>query len=356
MNILDDLEKIKKLDQSNLLGSAQQFRLQLKQTKEELVDLKIPQSYFDIQNIVVNGMGGSRLGSRVAQRLFEDTLKVPTYLIGSYDLPEFVSDKTLLIISSYSGNTEEPLNTIKEAFKRKAKILVFAQNGKLAQIAREKKLPGYYGFTPKYNPCNQPRMSLGYQVLGMMIMLSKCRLINISSQEINKLIRFVEKIKTKHDVNVVSTENLAKQTAKKMHGKVPALVAAEFLMGALHVWRNQTSENSKQISFYYEIPELNHYLLEGMGFPKTNPQNLFFIFVKSNLYHLRNQKRIEITKQVLDGYKIKHDEVLLTGKTKLEQVFELIQFGSFVGFYLSMLNNLDPSPIPWVDYFKKQLA
>ena len=99
MNTLDDLKKIKKLDKSNLLGSVQQLRWQFKQTRQELVGLQIPKSYSKVENIVVNGMGGSRLGSRVAQRLFEDTLKIPTYLVGSYDLPEFVNEKTLLIIS-----------------------------------------------------------------------------------------------------------------------------------------------------------------------------------------------------------------------------------------------------------------
>ena len=356
MDILDDLEKIKKLDNSNLLGSIQQLRLQLKQTKEELSDLKIPKSYSEVENIVVNGMGGSCLGARVVQRLFEDKLKIPIYPIGNYDLPKFVNDKTLLILSSYSGNTEEPLNTIKDAFKRKAKILVFAQNGRLAKIAKEKNLPGYYGFIPKYNPCNQPRMSLGYQLLGTILMLSKCGLIKISPHEIDELVTFIGNIKSKYDVNVLTNKNLAKKIAQKLHEKIPVLVAAEFLTGAVHVWRNQTNENSKQIAVYYEIPELNHYLLEAMGFPKTNLQNLFFIFIKSSLYHYKNQKRIEITKKVLDGYKIKHLDVKLTGKTKLMQVLELIQFGSFVGFYLSMLNNLDPSPIPWVNYFKKKLA
>lgn len=356
MNILDDLKKIKKLDKSNLLGSVQELSLQLEQTREELADLQIPKSYSKVKNIVVNGMGGSRLGARVAQRLFENEIKIPIYPVGNYKLPKFVNRKTLLILSSYSGNTEEVLSTLEEALKRKAKILVFAQNGRLAKIAKEKNLPGYYGFVPKYNPCDQPRMSLGYQLLGTILMLSKCGLIKISSGEIDKLLTFIERVKSKYDINLPTSKNLAKKTAIKFHQKIPVLVAAQFLMGALHVWRNQTNENAKQIAIYYEIPELNHHLLEAMGFPKANPHNLLFFFVKSNLYHPRNQKRIEVTKKVLDGYQVKHDEGLLTGKTKLMQIFELIQFGSFVGFYLSMLNNLDPSPIPWVDYFKKKLA
>jgi len=355
MNILDDLEKIKRLDKSSLLGSVQQLWLQLKQTQEELKDLKIPKTYRNINRIVINGMGGSRLGGRVAAKLFEDSLEIPIIPIGSYTLPAFVDDKTLLILSSYSGNTEEILTSAKEAFKRRAKILVFAQNGKLTEIAQEENLPGYYGFIHKYNPCNQPRMSLGYQVLGIILLLSKCGLLNISSNEIIDLLNFVKRVKSRCDINVPQKDNLAKKVAKKIREKIPVLVAAEFLMGAVHVWRNQINESAKQLAVYFEIPELNHHLLEGMKFPKNNPRNLFFVFIKSDLYHPINQKRIEITKQVLNGYKIKYRDVRLSGKTKLKQVFELIQFGSYVSFYLSILNYLDPTPVPWVDFFKEKL-
>jgi glucose/mannose-6-phosphate isomerase len=355
MDILDNLKGIKKLDKSNLLGSVQQLWLQLKQTKEELKKTKVPRAYGKVNNIVINGMGGSRLGARVTQRLFEDTLKIPVYPIGSYHLPAFVNDKTLLIISSYSGNTEEPLSTVEEGLKREAKMMVLAQNGRLAKIAQGKKLPGYYGFIPKYNPCNQTRMGLGYQILGIILLLSKCGLIQISPEEIDDLIVFVERVKSRYDLTISSQENLAKKLAKKIKEKIPVFVAAEFLMGGLHVWKNQTNENAKQMAIYFEIPELNHHLLEGMSFPKNNPKNFYFVFLKSDLYYPRNQKRIEVTKKVLDKYKIKHLDVRLNGETKLEQTFELIQLGSFVGFYLSILNNLDPSPIPWVDFFKKKL-
>lgn len=355
MLVLDELKQIQKLDKSNLLGSVQQLGLQLKQTKEELADLKIPSSYKNVNNIVVNGMGGSRLGARVAQRLFEDSLDIPIYPIGYYDLPKFVNEKTLLIISSYSGNTEEPLNTVQQAFSKKAKILIYSQNGKLTKIAKEKNLPGYYDFTPKYNPSNQPRMSIGYQVLATSLLLAKCGLLKMSGEKIDQLIDFITQVKEKYDVNVSSSKNPAKKTAVKFKARVPVFVAAEHLMGALHVVKNQVNENSKQFNVYFEIPELNHHLLEGMKFPGANPDNLVFFFVKSQLYHPRNQKRIEITKKVLDGYKIKHQEIKLTGKTKIEQVFELIQFGSFVSFYLSMINNIDPTPIPWVDFFKAEL-
>ncbi|MFC1711579.1 SIS domain-containing protein [Patescibacteria group bacterium] len=355
MNILDNLKIFKNLDKSNMAGSVQELYLQLLQTKDELKDLKIPGYYRKINKIVVNGMGGSRLGARVASRLFEDKLRVPIIPIGSYTLPNYVDENTLLILASYSGNTEEILNTVSEGLQKTKKILVFSQNGKLTEIAKKNNLPGYYDFTPKHNPSNQPRMSIGYQILGIILLLSKCGLLTIKNNEIEILSKFIFKIRKENDLDVGFSKNKAKKISFKLNKKMPIFVAAEFLLGAIHVWRNQVHENAKQTALYFPIPELNHHLLEGLMFPKKNPQNLSFVFIKSNFYHNKNTTRINITQKVLSKYKIPFDEINLTGETKLEQVFELIQFGSFVGFYLSMLNKLDPTPIPWVDYFKKEL-
>lgn len=356
MTSLDDISRIRKLDKSNVLGSIRQLYLQCQQTFEELQKVTVPASYKNIDKIVINGMGGSRLGARVAERLFSDELRVPLIPLGSYTLPGFVNDKTLLILSSYSGNTEEIVTSYNEAVRKKAKIMILSQNGKLAEIARKNKLPGYFGFEAKHNPCGQPRMSLGYQVLGIILLLSKCGLLQISQKDIKNLTAHLNKVKARYYPKISSKENLAKKLARNIHEKIPVLAGAEFLMGSLHVFRNQINENAKNLALYFEIPELNHHLLEGLRFPKTNPKSLFFIFFKTDLYYSRNQKRIEITKKVLDGYKIKHLDIRLNGKNKLEQAFEVIQFGSFVSFYLSILNNLDPTPIPWVDYFKKELS
>ncbi len=356
MNQLDNPNLLKKLDKSQLLASVQQLGLQCQQTYQELKKIKLPSSYRKVDKIVVNGMGGSRLGARVAERLFADKLKLPLIPLGNYQLPAYVDEKTLLILSSYSGNTEEILAAYTEAKKRKAKIMILAQGGELAKIGQENHYPGYFSFQPKYNRCGQPRMSLGYQILGQILLLAALRLLPVSEKEIKELISFLKEVVKRYDFSVSFKQNFAKQLAQKFYGRIPVLIGAEFVVGALHAWRNQLNENAKNLAYYFEIPELNHHLLEGLSFPKTNPQNLFFIFLESDLYHPRNQKRITITQKVLTKLTLKYEKVKLSGKNRLNQAFETIQLGSFVSFYLAMLNQLDPSPIPWVDFFKKELA
>lgn len=355
MNILDDLDKIRKLDKSNAYQSIELLDKQCWDAWQKVQAIKIPKNYQGFQNIIVCGMGGSSLGAHVIQNLYRQALPLPLIITRDYHLPGFVDQNSLVILSSYSGNTEEILACSQEAIKRKLRCFVITTNGQLAEFAAKNQFPGYL-IKPTYNPCGQPRMAIGYSIFGQLSLFAKLKLIRLNEKKVRQTLRLIERTKKQYSVNLPTERNKAKQMAMRLEKKIPILVSAEHLVGASHVFNNQLNENAKQIAIYYEIPELNHHLLEGMGFPKSNPKNLLFVFAQSGLYHPRNQRRIEITKEVLNGCQIKHCQIQMTGKTKLEQVFELIQFGAFAAFYLSMLNNLDPSPIPWVDFFKKKLA
>lgn len=355
MDLLDNLDKIKKQDKSNLLSSIDSFSLQLSQTIEELKSLSLPADYARVNKVILNGMGGSRLGGRVIERLFFEDLKVPIIPIGSYTLPGSVDENTLVILSSYSGDTEEVLSSLEQAEKKKAKIIVFSQNGELSRIAKQKGLSGFFNFSQAYNPCGMPRMGIGYQIMGIVLLLIKSRVLKVKESDLSSLIKFLDKSKKSYQVDTLCQSNPAKLIAKKFQGRIPILVAAEFLVGCLHVFRNQVHENSKQLCQYFEIPELNHHLLESLSFPRNNPFNLIFLFVESNLYYSKNRARIEVTKKILDKYKIDYVNLKLTGRVKLEQCFELIQFSEYVSYYLAILNRVDPSPISFVDFFKKEL-
>jgi glucose/mannose-6-phosphate isomerase len=143
--------------------------------------------------------------------------------------------------------------------------------------------------------------------------------------------------------------------AFEMQTRIPVVVVAEHLEGAAHVCANQLNENAKTYSEYRVIPELNHHLMEGLQFPKTNDDTLLFMLVESELYQASNQKRFKLTSEVLVKNTINQQHIALSSPTKLGQAFELMVFGAYVNFYLAMLNNLDPSPIPWVDWFKQEL-
>ena len=105
----------------------------------------------------------------------------------------------------------------------------------------------------------------------------------------------------------------------------------------MHVVNNQQNENAKNVSFDFQIPELNHHLMEGLKHPESNSKDILFVFAFSKHYSDRVQKRFELTKQVVEKNGIKTFSIELNSSTKLSQSFELIQLGAYANLYLSIL-------------------
>lgn len=351
---LDDRDGIAKLDESNALGSIEMLGDQAQHIWEYAQQLTIDPSYRDVTNVVVAGMGGSALGTHVIQTVYKEELHVPVIIAPDYTVPNFVNEHTLVIASSYSGTTEETLAAIEDARQKGAKLCAITSGGTLAEYAKKHNIPALV-FEPKYNPCQQPRMALGYSVFGQIALLSRTGIISLESDTYTKVLNAIAQAQLKYSVAVPQTQNPAKLLAFELHDRIPVITVCEHLEGVAHVFANQLNENSKNYSEYRTIPELNHHLMEGLQFPPQNDENLYFFFVDSELYNQRNRKRIELTAEVLEKHHINHQSILLESDGKLEQAFEMMVFGSYTNFYLAMLNNINPSPIPWVDWFKSNL-
>lgn len=352
---LDNLDQIKELDKGNYLGSVEALADQVRQAWEEVRKVAVPENYSQVSKIVLNGMGGSSFGGLVVKAVFADRLKVPIEVINSYHVPAYVDENTLVVFASYSGTTEEVLDSVDEAAAQGAKCLGISAGGKLGEVLTQKGLP-YYRLDPKYNPSNQPRAGLGYSIIGVAGLLHQAGLLDLAQNEIDEVISTLGEANEKYGVPVGSETNLAKKYAGEMIDKIVILAAAEHLAGSVHVFRNQLHETAKNFADYFLLSELNHHLMEGLSHPWSNRENLIFLLFGSELYHPRIQKRLPITKDVIEQNKIKVLEFELAAGSKFAQAFELIGFGGWCSFYLGMLNGVNPSLIPWVDYFKEKLS
>lgn len=353
-SILDSREEIAKLDKSNVLGSIEALALQVTHAWESVQAINFTPTA-EIRNVVVAGMGGSGLGADVIKTLYKDKLTVPFDFVHEYTLPGYVNEHSLVVLASYSGTTEEILACADAAQAKKAQIMVIAAGGNLVKLAQEK---GYaaYVIDPVNNPSNQPRMAIGYAVFGMLGLLSKADIITLTDQEVTEVIDAILHTSERCNVELVGDKNIAKTLAFLMIDRRPVLFGAEFIEGALHVSTNQFNENAKIFVDYKVIPEINHHLLEGLKYPLSNTSHHLFVFVTSELYQARNQKRMALTQQgVEEKYDIETTEIKLEMTSKLTQVFESITIFAYANFYLAMLEGIDPAPIPTVDWFKEQL-
>jgi glucose/mannose-6-phosphate isomerase len=351
---LDNRAEVTKLDPQGALTSFEMLGSQVQQIWEQAQALTIDSSYSQVKQVVVAGMGGSALGTHVIQTVFKDELKVPVLVVPDYELPSFVDSNTLVITSSYSGSTEETLAAAEDAKKKGAKIIGITSGGKLGEWLTANQYPALI-FEPKFNPANSPRMAMGYSVFGQIALFAKAGLLTVDDHAYQAVMNTIAEAHLTLSMAIPQESNPAKLLAFELLGQIPVITVAEHLEGVGHVFANCLNENSKTFSEYRVIPELNHHLMEGLQFPDSNKLNLVFVTIHSDLYLPSNTRRVELTEEVLDQNHVEFRTYKLNNATKLEQAFELIVFGAYTSFYLAMLNNQNPTPNPYVDWFKAEL-
>ncbi len=330
-------------DSLQVLKSIKLLPNQIEQVLLEISTANIPSSCSIVDNIVVSGMGGSALGGHIIKSLERQTLRIPLIISSNYHLPNFVNEKSLVILSSYSGDTAETISACSEARARGAQIFIITSGGKLAQLANDFDLP-HYIFKTTHNPSAQPRMGLGYNIMSVYCLLARCHLIH----PIPNLNNLIPLLKSQDSTPYTLT-------AKRLSGRIVCILASEHLSGVAHDMSNQINENAKNLSFYWELPEANHHLMEGLSFPKTNPENVAFLFLTSKRYHPETTARYAPTQQVLSKNRIPFYTLDFSSQNSFFETMLAIQAGSYLSYYLSQENSVDPGPIPWVDWFKDQL-
>lgn len=353
-SILDSRNTMKELDTDNVLGSVEMLPEQIEDAWGKTKSLHVPEEYKHVKSVVVSGMGGSELGSRVIQSLFFDSLPVPFEVVNGYHLPGYVDSETLVLLSSYSGTTEETLACGEEARKKGAKIAIITAGGELEKLAKELGCPAYI-IDPVHNPSNQPRMAVGYSVFGQLGLFHAMGVIRMSDNEVGDVIALLKR-NAKNLAPESTEQNAAKYLAYAAVDKMLFFVSSEHLEGSVRVFNNQVNENAKTLTLMLSLPDLNHHTMEGLGFPRHLREEVLFILFTSQLYTPRVLRRYPLTIDVAEQQEYNTESVYAVGKTKLEQVWEVIQLGAYMNFYLAMLYNINPAPIPWVDYFKKQLG
>jgi len=327
------------------LKSIQMFPEQIKQAWKEVNQSKIPSDFKKAKNIIIAGMGGSALGARIIDSLKFENLKIPLEVITGYQLPAYADQDSLVIISSYSGNTEEPLNCFHQAIEKKCRLWAITTGGQLAELVKKNKIPAYI-FQPQFNPSQQPRLGIIYSVIGQMAFLAKAGLINLDEIAIKEAIAELKK---------TSIQEPAQSLAAKLQNKIVIIISAEHLNGTAHAFKNMLNENSKTFSVRFSLPELNHHLLEGLSYPQTNKKNLKFLTLESDFYDDQIKKRMAVTKKVIVKNDLTWEAIKIEGKNRLIEVLGTLQLAGFVSLYLAEIYKIDPLTIPWVDFFKKEL-
>ena len=308
-----------------------------------------------INNIVYVGMGGSNLAAHVALSLSPLLLKKPFEIISNFRLPQYVSHDTLLILSSYSGNTQEVLSCAQDAISRKGKVVVITTGGKLKDIAINQHLPLIL-LNEKLNRSHVSRFGIGLTlgaVMGLMVRINPPAFKFVDPKEI---VRILEKSFALLAIGIPTENNPAKQFAQKNVGQSIVIISANHLSGVGKILSNYLNETAKTFSTHFSIPDLNHHLLEGLVFPSNLKDNTRFILLNSSLYPELIQNRFKSTKNVLLKQNYQLTEIKPESTEIISQVFESLAFLIMISYYLSILNKQNPGTNPWADYFKNNMT
>ncbi len=293
-------------------------------------------------NVVVSGLGGSGIGGTIVSEIVSDEATTPILVNKDYFLPAFVNETTLVIISSYSGNTEETVNAMQQALEKNATVACVSSGGKVIDLAKENKLQ--YIIIPGGMP---PRSCLGYSLTQLLFVLNYAGIIsNRFEKELEKSVALLKKEEER-------IKKLALRVAKKLYKKIPVIYSATGFEGVSIRFRQQVNENSKMLCWHNVIPEMNHN--ELVGWVDKNKKLGVVIFRNSSDYS-RTQSRIENNKEVMAGCTSTIIELFSKGKSKLEQSIYLTHLGDWISLYMAQLRNVDATEVNVIDRLKGALS
>lgn len=344
--MLDDLKLIHERDAQDVLGIAAKQWQQLLHT----FDMQGNREFKNVYNVVYAGMGGSGLAAEFIHSW--PKIKEPFEIVRDYDLPQYVDQDTLVIIASYSGNTEEMMSTLAQAEERGAQIAVIAGGGKLQAAASEK---GYlFALLPK---AEQPRYAVLYNLKALLDILALAGVLahDAYEAELREAAEFLKGVTDAWAADVPTSQNPAKQLAQEVIGKSAVVYSGPKVRPAAYKWKISFNENAKHVAWLGQLPEFNHN--EFIGWSKQPTDKPYAVIdLRSNLEHERVQKRFEVSARLLSGMRPEPHVVQAQGETILEQLLWLVAYGDFVTLYLAVLNGVNPAPVDLVEKFKKELG
>lgn len=295
-----------------------------------------------ISNVLICGLGGSGIGGKIMAQLVSDHCSIPVLTNNTYTIPHFVDQNTLVIISSYSGNTEETVQAMNEAHARGAQIAAITSGGSVLEMV---KAHGYnHILIPGGHP---PRSQFGYSIVSQLFLFHHYGLI---SDEVYQGYKSLPEFLSNAQDSIIAE---AKAIAEAIKNKLPILYADDALEGVAVRWRQQLNENSKMLCWHHVFPELNHNELVGWD---GGDERFVVLMLHSSEDHPRNQKRMEITKEWIEQKRADIVEIHAKGENRLQRMISLVNLGDWVSLLIAEQKGCDPVAIDAIDHLKSELA
>ena len=349
---MNDNTNLKEIDKSNMYEVLLDFPNQIQKAIQIGESAAI--NKFDAKgadNIIICGMGGSAIGGDLLRSFTFYDCKIPVFVNRNYTLPAYANENSIVVISSYSGGTEETLSAYDEALKRGCRIFCVSSGGEVEKKAKENsnliiKIPGGL----------QPRCAIGYSFFVIYIVLSRLGFFTYDRNEFENIINNITK-KSHIFSDFKSDNNNALNIAGYIYKKLPVIYSSCDLLDVVNLrWRCQINENSKQLAYGNFYPEMNHNEIVGWEQNEHILNKIVVIYLQDIDDLVRIRLRMNITEEIFE----EHADSLIVldgeGDTKLERIFDLIYLGDWVSYHLAIMQNVDPTPVSVIGCLKDKLS
>lgn len=294
------------------------------------------------KKFVVAGMGGSHLAADIIKTWHPELDLMVWHNYGLPALRDADLKERLIILSSYSGNTEETIDAFNAARAKRLAVAVVASRGKLINLAEKFKVP--YVQMPDLHM--QPRMALGLSLKGMLALMGE-RAWLAESAELATLL------------HPSREEHRARDLAKRIHGAVPVVYASGRNIAIAENWKIKFNETGKIPAFWNVVPELNHNEMTGFDSKGRTPplsRHFHFIFLKDGGDDRRIIKRMSVLEKLYKDRGFKVEVILLQGKNELHKIFNALSLADWTAYFTAGLYGVEAEPVPMVEEFKKLIG
>ena len=339
------------IDKDDMYQSIWDFPENIIDAIELSENITLKNEYRDVNNIIIAGMGGSAIGGDVVYSLIKNEIKIPFVVNRGYDLPAWANSSTLIICSSYSGNTEETISILKEAKSLGASVIGITTGGVLESLCKN------YSFDFVNIPSGlQPRAALAFSFIPLLYILKKTSLINVEVRD--WLESSVDLIKSKREEYSQDKENNpVYQLANKLYNKLPIIYADSTSLETVAVrLKGQICENSKILAYHSIYPEMNHNEIVGWENNEEFFSNYYVLWLMDEEMNSRNKSRKNIISEILSDLNVSQQDIKVDGNSFKERFLLLIHYGDWLSYWCAILHNTDPSPVKNIQTLKDKLS
>lgn len=348
MTILDDKAAMTKLDAEGMVRLIESFDEQITHGIELGARVDLSSIHRDFTAIAVPGMGGSAIGGDLLAAALAPNCPVPVTVVRGYHAPAWIGKQTLVLASSYSGNTHETLSVLNAAVDAGAQVIALTSGGSLGEMAKQ------HGWPLVIVPGGQPpRASLGFMFVPLWMMAHKLGLCPSPEAELKELATLIRNHEAEMGLGVHSDKNYAKQLAEKMFGHPIYIYSVDGpLTPVSYRWRGQIQENAKMLAGSHSFPEFCHNEITGYEKPQDYVRDAIAIVLRDPDEVPQLQAQVDTSVDIMRQAAREVIEIEGKGSTAMVRALGLIYLGDWVSFYLAMLNGVDPTSIKSITAIK----